>query len=1076
MRILDDTKMGPKLAGMFVLAALATLCAGLFALAKLKEAGAADTQAVTVATVLATLFVAALGLLASRAVAAPLRACSDQMAELARGHFGRRLKMTRGDELGELAGAMDALAEDLQVNLAGALKRLAAGDLEACPKPKDGQDELAPAVGQVAELLRDLATEARRLAQAASEGRLSARAEAARFQGEYRAILQGFNGALDAVNGSLGMAAGYVARISRGDIPPRITEACPGDFNELKNNLNQLIDSIAYLVDQTGVAIKVAREGLLATRTDSERAQGVYRKLLRGLNDTLDALIAPIKQAAGHVDRISKGDIPPRITDDCRGDYNELKNSLNACVDGLQGLIESNRILQALSTNDLRNKVEGTYSGIYAEVAKGTNAVQARLISLQTIANNISHGDLSDGEWLRKIGRRCDADTLVPTFINMIDAIQRMVDDAGLLAKAAVEGKLATRADASKHQGDFRKIVQGVDDTLDAVIGPLNVAAEYVARISKGDLPPKITDKYNGDFNEIKNNLNQLIETLTTILKGIGRVAHSMKEGQLTDRGNADLFQGDWKNLVLGINSVVENLVSPLTVAEGYVDRIAKGDIPPKITDNYNGDFNTLKNNLNTCIEAVNALVADANLLSRAAVEGKLATRADVAKHQGDFRRIIQGVNETLDSVIGPIGEVQRVMGAMEQGDLTAHIPQEYQGDLQKLRNAVNNTAVKLAQTVAEIGSNANTLASASEELTAVSTTMASGAEQMTQQSNTAAAATEQASANVKNMAAGVEQISANSNTVASASEEVSANLNTVGAAVEQMSSNMKVVANNSEKMTSAVNSVATAIEEMSVSLNEVSKNSGQAASVASKAAKSASSTAAIVDNLGRSAQEIGKVVDMIKGIAAQTNLLALNATIEAASAGEAGKGFAVVANEVKELAKQTASATEDIRVQVAGMQGNTQQAVKAIDEIVQIINEINAISGNIAAAVEEQTATTHEISKNVGDAARGAGEVARNIQQAAQGANEVSRNVHEAVKGVNDIAKNIAQLAGGANDVARNAGEAAKGMNDVARNVLAVSTKAKDTTRGAGDTNGAARELARLAEKLQAAVHKFRI
>ena len=205
---------------------------------------------------------------------------------------------------------------------------------------------------------------------------------------------------------------------------------------------------------------------------------------------------------------------------------------------------------------------------------------------------------------------------------------------------------------------------------------------------------------------------------------------------------------------------------------------------------------------------------------------------------------------------------------------------------------------------------------------------------------------------------------------------------------------------------------------------------------MASKAAQSANNTAVIVDKLGESAQEIGKVVDMIKGIAAQTNLLALNATIEAASAGEAGKGFAVVANEVKELAKQTASATEDIRAQVAGMQGNTQQAVKAIDEIVQIINEINSISGNIAAAVEEQTATTNEISKNVGDAARGANEVSRNVQQAALGANEVSKNVQEAVKGVNDIAKNINQLAGGANDVARNAGEAAKGMNDVARNV----------------------------------------
>jgi methyl-accepting chemotaxis protein len=683
----------------------------------------------------------------------------------------------------------------------------------------------------------------------------------------------------------------------------------------------------------------------------------------------------------------------------------------------------------------------------------------------------IAVGDLSTD-----VKAKDPQDEISPAMAQATEALRAMSAEAQLLAQAAVDGRLATRADASKYQGEYFKIVKGVNDTLDAVIGPLNVAAGYVDRISKGDIPPKITDQYNGDFNEIKNNLNQCIDAVAALVEQTGVVINAAKEGLLSTRVDADKSQGAYRKILRGMNDTLDAVIGPLNVAAGYVDRISKGDIPAKITDKYNGDFNEIKNNLNQCVDAVNAMVGDAGLLAKAALEGKLATRADASKHQGDFRKIVQGVNDTLDSVIGPINEVQRVMGAMEQGDLTAHITTDYQGDLQKLRNAVNNTATKLAQTVAEIGNNANTLASASEELTSVSTTMATGAEQMTQQSNTAAAATEQASANVKNMAAGVEQISANSTTVASASEEVSANLSTVGAAVEQMSSNMKVVANTSEKMTSAVNSVATAIEEMSVSLNEVSKSSGQAATVASKAAQSANNTAAIVDKLGESAQEIGKVVDMIKGIAAQTNLLALNATIEAASAGEAGKGFAVVANEVKELAKQTASATEDIRAQVAGMQGNTQQAVKAIDEIVQIINEINNISGNIAAAVEEQTATTNEISKNVGDAARGANEVSRNVQQAALGANEVSKNVQEAVKGVNDIAKNINQLAAGANDVARNAGEAAKGMNDVAKNVQAVSAQAKDTTRGAGDTNTSAKELARLAEKLQGAVRKFKI
>ncbi len=318
--------------------------------------------------------------------------------------------------------------------------------------------------------------------------------------------------------------------------------------------------------------------------------------------------------------------------------------------------------------------------------------------------------------------------------------------------------------------------------------------------------------------------------------------------------------------------------------------------------------------------------------------------------------------------------------------------------------------------------------------------------------------------------------VARNARTLAGSAVELTRVSQEMGQTARDTSNKAGVVAAASEQVSRNVTTVATGSEEMSASIREISKSAVEAARVATDAVRVAEATDATVGKLGESSAQIGKVIKVITSIAQQTNLLALNATIEAARAGEAGRGFAVVANEVKELAKQTAAATEEIRAQVEGMQGNTQQAVKAIDEIVQIINEINSISGTIAAAVEEQTATTNEISKNVGNAARGANDVARNVQQAATGANEVSKNVQEAVKGVSDITRNINQLAGGATDVAKNAAEAAKGMNDVARNVGTVSTAARDTTRGATDTNTAARELARLAEKLQSNVAKFKV
>jgi methyl-accepting chemotaxis protein len=203
--------------------------------------------------------------------------------------------------------------------------------------------------------------------------------------------------------------------------------------------------------------------------------------------------------------------------------------------------------------------------------------------------------------------------------------------------------------------------------------------------------------------------------------------------------------------------------------------------------------------------------------------------------------------------------------------------------------------------------------------------------------------------------------------------EETAGQANVVSAAAEQVSSN--------------VQTVASAVEQMGASVKEISQSAQQASRVAAQAVAAADATNLTVSSLGASSMEIGQVIEVITSIAEQTNLLALNATIEAARAGEAGKGFAVVANEVKELAKQTAMATEEISGKIAAIQANTSGAVAAIGEISSIIGEISDIQTTIASAVEEQTATTNEISRNISEAARGSSEIAENIASVARAA-----------------------------------------------------------------------------------------
>ncbi len=194
--------------------------------------------------------------------------------------------------------------------------------------------------------------------------------------------------------------------------------------------------------------------------------------------------------------------------------------------------------------------------------------------------------------------------------------------------------------------------------------------------------------------------------------------------------------------------------------------------------------------------------------------------------------------------------------------------------------------------------------------------------------------------------------------------------------------------------MSHTIRTVAASVEEMNQTIREIARNAEKSATVASEAANLVEVSNSKISNLGSAADEIGKVIEVIQDIAEQTNLLALNATIEAARAGEAGKGFAVVATEVKELAKQTAAATDDIRARIEAMQASTGEAVDSIKAISDVINHVNEVSRTIASAVEEQSITTRQISDNVTTTATAAESVARGVQETATASREITQNI----------------------------------------------------------------------------------
>jgi methyl-accepting chemotaxis protein len=328
----------------------------------------------------------------------------------------------------------------------------------------------------------------------------------------------------------------------------------------------------------------------------------------------------------------------------------------------------------------------------------------------------------------------------------------------------------------------------------------------------------------------------------------------------------------------------------------------------------------------------------------------------------------------------------------------------------------------------------------------------------------------------ITNIAAAAEQVSSQINDVDSNSTHVSTELIASHKNIEAASSNMSSVAAAAEQMSFSVNTVATAMEQMYASQGEITKSSSRCAAITNDASMTASETVDTVNTLAESADQIGDIIDLINGIAGKTNLLALNAAIEAAGAGEAGKGFAVVAKEVKELAKQTAAATLDIRKKIKGMQKNTSQAIDAIKEITKIITEVDGIMGVIASSVEEQTATTNEVTRNVAESAESADAVAKNINLAANKIQEVAESMTHIKSLEINVSGNLKQTANAVGEIAKDVAVSSQRAGEALENVQQMGERMNDISNNTGVQNKQTDQLASIAVRLKELTRAFRI
>ncbi|EHQ36036.1 methyl-accepting chemotaxis protein [Methanoplanus limicola] len=964
-------------------------------------------------------------------------------------------------------------ADNLEL-LAGGNLNLRLDVAEADEYTRDVRDQFVlinQSIGKARDAVQLLVEDSVMLGKAGVEGRLDTRADESRHNGEFRKIVQGVNNTLDAVVDPLNLAAENLDRISKGDIPERITAELNGDFNKIKDNLNQCIDAVNLLVKDAGTLAQAGVDGRLNTRADASKHNGDFAVIVKGVNDTLDAVVGPLGLSADVLDRISKGDIPEKITADFKGDFNQIKDSLNQCIDAVNQLVEDagmlaegaiggrvdiradatrhrgdfrkivvgvndtlaaieapvkeiTEITKNFAVNDYTRKVEGRYKGTFAEVANAVNDVYDTVNLAQKVAENIAAGDLGDLGRLKSLGngagKLSQNDKLVPAFIGMMEVMKAFEIEFGKLVNFAAEGKTGMRANASEFNGIYNNIITGANQVLDNILTPLNEGFEALDRISHGNIA-LMTKTYKGDYEDIKKNINAIASVLQEFKAEFDKVVKYADEGAINERLDSSKFEGAYAEVIDGANQVLDNILTPLNEGFAALDRISHGNIEP-MTRTYKGEYENIKKNINAIAFTLQSFEKELNILIKAAVDGNLDKRADSSQFEGAYAKVIDGANAIMEAIDVPVQETLRMANAYEACRFDTRVNENItvKGDFLKLKNALNNVGVAVGAIVNEIQRIADEFEAGhfdtrvDERLNVVGDIVA----------------IKQGLNNVGEVVSGaISDVKVAVDRVNRSSDEVSKGTDEVSRAAEGVATTSQNAANMTKELLGRIEGINQQIADLSSSNEEIAGTSqevlnranevvaiGKEAQVAGDDANAkmgnveaiAKQSVDEINGLTEQIKEVNNVVKLINDIASQINLLALNAAIEAARAGEHGRGFAVVAGEVKNLAAEAREATGNIEKVVSAVQANS---IRTADAINLANNEIVDGVGSVNTAIK----ALNRIIENAGQVTLDITEITRAIEDQAGIANNVvvaTENGMRMTKDVQGQAEELAALA----------------------------------------------------------------